>query len=244
MRITAENVPWTDVAQAFATGQTIAVLPFGALEQHGPHLPLATDTLTAQRVAESVADHFSAVLLPAVPYGDTWNNSGYPGTVSLSASTVTAIAIDLGRALHAQGCRALVIVNGDWGNRQPLYSATRTLLESGFPTITLDYPGMPDAIERVIDSAPAAPGLHHAEEVETSIMLALRPELVRSEEYVVCYPEFPVDFGIRPMKLHQFSSSGVFGDPRAASAQKGSTLLAATAAASIDAVSAMLEATA
>ncbi|MQA35398.1 creatininase family protein [Modestobacter roseus] len=226
--IDAARSPWPDVAAHLAGPSGLAVLPFGALEQHGPHLPLSTDTLTAVELAHRLAGRLDAVLLPPVHYGDTWNNAGYPGTVSLAPGTVTAIAVDVGRAVSAAGGRALVVVNGDWGNRGPLYSAMRTLAADGIPAITLDHPGMAAAIEAVRESREAAPGLAHAEEVETSLVLAIDPAMVRTDRYVAEYPDFPTDFGTRPMQLHPFSASGVFGDPRTATAAKGETLLAAT----------------
>jgi creatinine amidohydrolase len=232
--IDAYSTPWTDVAAALQSGSGIVLLPFGALEQHGPHLPLGTDTATAVTVARELAERLDAVLLPPVHYGDTWNNAGYPGTVSLSPATVTAIAVDIGRSLAAAGARALVIVNGDWGNRTPLYGAVRTLrTEGAIAAIALDYPGMDEAIEAVRESAGAAPGLNHAEEVETSIILAIDPSLVHTDRYVSCYPSFPSDFGTRPMQLHEFSPSGVFGDPAPATAEKGRAILDATVAGSL-----------
>ncbi|MDF2444372.1 MAG: creatinine amidohydrolase, partial [Subtercola sp.] len=209
-------------------------LPFGALEQHGPHLPLGTDTATASVVARRLAEQLDAVLLPPIHYGDTWNNAGYPGTVSLSGETVTAIAVDIGRSLVASGARGLIIVNGDWGNRMPLQTAARRLTaERTIAAIALDHPGMDAAIAAVRESAEAAPGLNHAEEVETSIMLAIDPGTVHPERYVSAYPTFPSDFGTRPMQLHPFSESGVFGDPSSATAAKGEAILAATVAASL-----------
>jgi creatinine amidohydrolase len=185
-------------------------------------------------VARRLAERLEALLLPPVHYGDTWNNAGYPGTVSLSADTVTAIAVDIGRSLAGSGARALIVVNGDWGNRQPLYAAMRTLnAERILPAIALDYPGMDEAVAEVRSSRGAAPGLNHAEEVETSIMLALEPGLVHPSRYEAVYPEFPSDFGTRPMQLHLFSPSGVFGDPSHATAAKGEHILAATVEASL-----------
>jgi len=227
--IEAVTASWTDVAAHLAGGAGLAILPFGALEQHGPHLPLGTDTVTAAEVARRLAQRLDAVLLPPVHYGDTWNNAGYPGTLSLSPATVTAIALDLGRSLAASGARGFVVVNGDWGNRMPLSTAMRTLNADGvIAAIALDHPGMDAAIDEVRESAPAAPGLNHAEEIETSIMLAIAPEQVRSERYVAEYPRFPSDFGTRPMQLHPFSQTGVFGDPSTATAEKGEAILAAT----------------
>jgi creatinine amidohydrolase len=228
-RVDAYSTPWTDVASHLAHGDGLALLPFGALEQHGPHLPLGTDTATAVAVAERLADRLDALLLPPIHYGETWNNAGYPGTVSLSPETVTAIAVDIGRSLAASGARALIVVNGDWGNRQPLYAAVRRLnAERILPALALDYPGMDEAVAEVRTSRGAAPGLNHAEEVETSIMLALEPGHVHPERYAAEYPSFPSDFGTRPMQLHPFSPSGVFGDPSHATAAKGEHILAAT----------------
>lgn len=229
MMIDADHTPWPDVAAAHRRGAGLAVLPVGAHEQHGPHLPLGTDTATAVEVARRLAERLDAVLLPPVHYGATWGTSGWPGTLSLSAATVTAIVVDLGRALAASGAGGLVVVNGDWGNRAPLLVAAQQLTEEGvLPVVTLDHPGMAEAIDEVRESAPAAPGLAHAEEVETSIMLRLAPDDVHPDRYEACYPVFPSHFGTAPMPLHPFSPSGVFGDPALATAEKGERLLAAT----------------
>ena len=226
--IRASSTPWPEVAAALQGHP--AILPFGALEQHGPHLPLSTDTLTADAVATRLAERLGAVLLPAIPYGETWNNAGYPGTVSLRPSTVTDIAVDVARAVVGQGASALVVVNGDWGNRAPLAAAGEMLAAEAVPYLVLDYPGMEDAADAVQESDRAAPGLslRHAEEIETSLILSIAPELVLMDRAVAEYPEFPSDFGTRPMQLHPFSTSGVFGDARPATAAKGEIVLAAT----------------
>lgn len=225
---------WTDVAAHLRDTSSIAILPFGAFEQHGPQLPLGTDTATAGEVARRLAERLGAVLLPPIHYGDTWNNAGYPGTLSLAPATVTAIAVDLGRALADSGAKLFVVVNGDWGNRDPLTAAMRVLTAEGrLRAITLDYPGMDEAIDSVRESRGAAPGLNHAEEAETSIMLAIDPDAVHPDRYAPSYPSFPSDFGSRPMQLHPFSESGVFGDPTTATAAKGETILAATVEASL-----------
>jgi creatinine amidohydrolase len=223
--IHGESAPWPQAAAALDGG--IAILPFGAFEQHGHHLPLSTDTIVAEHVARELAARLDAVLLPAIGYGETWNNAGYPATLSLSPATVTAIALDLARALTFSRARAFIIVNGDWGNRAPLAEAAR---RAELPTLVLDYPGMDDAAAEVRDSAQAAPGLSldHAGEIETSILLQIAPKLVDPDRYTTGYPDFPADFGTRPMQLHPFSESGVFGDPSLASATKGTAILAAT----------------
>lgn len=242
--IDAFSASWTDVRDHVATGGATAFLPFGALEQHGPHLPLGTDTIVAVHTARRLAEHYDAVLLPPISYGETWATSGYPGTVSLSPSTVTAIAMDIARAVASFGIRRFVVVNGDFGNRLPLGAAARTLAEEGIPTLVLDYPGMDDAIARVRESEPAAAGMNHAEEIETSMVLAAQPEMVRTDRFTAEYPVFPVDFGLRPMRLHDVSVSGVFGDPSTASADKGDELYDAVIASCVSAIDLFIAGTA
>jgi len=233
---------WTDVEAHVARGGTLAILPFGALEQHGPHLPLSTDTLQAEAIARRVAQEFDALLLPAVPYGQTWDNAGFPGTLSLSPATTTAVCLDIVRAAHGFGVTTVAIINGDYGNRLPLHTAAHQLVTEGLDAIVLDYPGLTDIGDEVKDTPWAAPGLCHADEIETSMVMALRPELVQSDRMVECYPEMPEDFGMRPLRFDALSPSGVFGDSRSATAGKGERILEGVTARSIAAVQAHLAA--
>jgi len=215
-----------DVKDAIGKG-AVAVLAVGALEQHGAHLPLSTDTVMSQGVARRIAEAINGLLLPPIAYGDAWNNEGFAGTLSLSPDTMRLIFLDIGRGLQRMGVKALIIVNGHFGNREPIATVARTLkVEFGFPVMHLDYPGMERIAAAICDSEPAAPTFYHADEVETSMMLALAPELVRMEKAAPEYPIFPETFGMEPIGLDSFSRSGVFGDPRPATAEKGETLIA------------------
>ncbi|MFT4044903.1 MAG: creatininase family protein [Gordonia sp. (in: high G+C Gram-positive bacteria)] len=235
------STPWTEVAEyaddTLRQGRPVlGVLGFGALEQHGPHLPLGTDTYQADHLARLLAIELDALLLPSIGYGATWTNAGYPGTVSLSPATVRSIVTDIGASLrdgqlHVCG---LVVVNGDWGNRMPLMNAAQELIHAGLATIILDYPGMDERAAEILDSPAAAPNLHHADELETSLMLAIDEQLVRPDPHVSCYPKLPADFGIRPRQLHPYSATGVFGDPSAASIVKGRDLISTVVARSVE----------
>jgi creatinine amidohydrolase len=215
-----------EVAQ-YLQRRPVAVLAFGAQEQHGAHLPLATDTFLASELARRVADALDALLLPPVPYGETWSTSGYPGTVSLSFATVQAIMLDLGNSLAAGGVKTLIVINGHFGNRAPLEQAARTLQANGIPMLLLDYPGLDSLAASICDSQPAGPGFFHADEVETSMALACAPDTVQMELAAAEYPQFPPLFGSVPIKLDTFCASGVFGDPRPATAAKGEQFYAA-----------------
>lgn len=223
---------WPDVAQAIRRG-LVAVLPVGAVEQHGAHLPLLTDTTLAAGVARRIAEGLDALLLPAIAYGDAWTAEDWAGTLSLSPETLRATIEDIGRGLHRMGVRGLVTVNGHFGNREPIALAARRLSEQGFPLLHLDYPRLEAVAAELMESTPAGPGFYHADEVETSMMLALDPGAVAMDRAAPEYPEFPELFGLEPMKLSAFNSSGVFGDPRPASAEKGERLIAAIAGESV-----------
>jgi len=227
--IDASVSTWEELREAWKGGRA-AVLAFGAQEEHGPHCPLATDTVMAAGLALRLAEALDAVLLPPVPYGETWSTSGYPGTISLSPDTVRRILLDIGESVREQGATALVVVNGHFGNRAPLELACRELVSArGLPALVVDYPGLEEVAREVCTSRPAAPGFYHADEVETSIMLALAPAQVHMDRAVAEYPVFPPTFGAEPLRLHTFCASGVFGDPRAADAGKGRHMLEALA---------------
>ena len=233
MMLDAATASWEDVAAGIARG-LVAILPVGAVEQHGPHLPLLTDTVLAAGVARRIAEGLdSALLLPAIAYGDAWTAEGWAGTLSLSPDTLRASLIDIGRGLHRMGVRGLVTVNGHFGNREPIGLAARTLSELGLPVLHLDYPRLEPLATEHMDREPAGPGFYHADEVETSMMLALAPDSVRLDRAKPEYPDFPPLFGSEPMKLSAFNKSGVFGDPRPATAEKGEALIAGIAAESL-----------
>lgn len=212
---------WPDVANATSRG-ALAILAIGATEQHGAHLPLTTDTDLALEVARRIADRLGALLLPPVTYGDTWNNEAFAGTLSLRPGTLTAIVEDIGVGLKRMGVQGFVTLNGHFGNREPIALAARTLTGiHGLPVLSLDYPGLEALAAEICDSAPAGPGFYHADEVETAMMLAIRPGAVDMTLAAPEYPEFPPTFGHEPMQLRDFCRSGVFGDPRPATAEKG-----------------------
>ncbi len=207
----AARASWEDVAAAISRG-LIAVLPVGAVEQHGPHLPLVTDTVMATGVARRIAEGCDGLLLPPIAYGDAWTAEGWAGTLSLSPETLRASVSDIGRGLQRMGVKGLITVNGHFGNREPIDLAARALSEDKFPVLHLDYPGFESLAGQLMESKPAGPGFYHADEAETSMMLALAPETVRMDRAAPEYPEFPELFGSEPMKLSVFNKSGVTRD--------------------------------
>jgi len=219
------NATWPEIKAAIDRG-LIAVLAVGAVEQHGPHLPLLTDTVLSSGVARRLAEKLDALLLPAIAYGDAWNNEGFPGTLSISAETLRLTVLDIGTGLNRMGFKALIVINGHFGNREPIALAARALkVDHDFPVMHLDYPKLDQFAGEICESEPAAPTFYHADEVETSMMLALAPDTVDMTRAAPDYPRFPETFGTEPIMLHEFCGSGVFGDPRPATAEKGEALI-------------------
>jgi creatinine amidohydrolase len=218
---------WPQV-EALARDGRVAVLPFGAFEQHGPHMPLSTDTIMAQELARRLATRAGALLLPPVHYGETSGNDGFPGTVSLGFDTVRHIALDICASLRRSAVAALVVVNGDYGNQAPLkLAAWEARDQLGYPVLVIDYPGLAEIAAEVSQTPSAGHGFYHADEVETSMVLAIEPDAVNMELAAAEYPRFPPAYGATPVPLRQVSASGVFGDPRGATAEKGERILSA-----------------
>ncbi|NMB61603.1 MAG: creatininase family protein [Chloroflexi bacterium] len=237
----ARTAKWPEVKEYIEKG-CVAILAFGAQEEHGPHCPLSTDTIMAAGLARRLAEKLDALLLPPIPYGETWNNSRFPGTITISFSTAKALIMDIAISLKKTGLKALIIVNGHFGNRAPVELACQILRDDhNFPTLHLDYPGMARLAAEICESKPAGMGFYHADELETSIVLALEPTAVCMERAVAEYPDFPPTLGSQPIYLDEFNHSGVFGDPTLASAEKGERLLKGLTVAALQVITPFLD---
>jgi len=204
----------------------VAVLPVGSYEQHGPHLPLATDTVVACVLAAAIADAHPVRPLPPVTISCSHEHAAWPGTVSISARTLAAVVGDVAGSLGASGVTTLVLVNGHGGN----YVLGNVVQEASLgPLPMVLFPTEPDWAD-----ARAAAGLSttndedmHAGELETSILLATHPHLVTPP-----LVDQPATDRRRLLRrgLAPYTESGVVGRPSLASAEKGRALLAALVA--------------
>ena len=180
------------------------LIPLGATEQHGPHLPLNTDTLIASSLAEAVAaNRDDVVVAPALPYGSSGEHSGFPGTLSLGQAALEATVLELVRSAAAFCDVTLLSWHG--GNAEPVARAVARLRAEG----------------PHVDGGDA-----HAGRVETSLMLALAPDLVRDERPVGATE--PIDEllpRLREDGVAAVSENGVLGDARGATAADGQALI-------------------
>ncbi len=204
------------------------ILPLGAVEAHGPHLPVGTDNYIAEELSRRLAAKIDGLVLPVQPWGQVWSLQNFPGTISLAGETVKNTVKDIAVSLNRHGGRVLLIVNGHLGNRGLLKDAVRELREENLQlkVLTMNHPGLQELEEKYLESPRALPGFFHAEEIETSILLAIKPELVKMELARPAYPEIPAYHSAYPLRWEQFTPDGVLGDPRPATAQKGEKILA------------------
>jgi creatinine amidohydrolase len=202
-----------------------AILPVGALEEHGPHLPLGLDAMHALALAQATAGIRPCFVAPPLFYGICRSSSGHPGTVGVSGDSLRAFIYDIGAGLWRQGIHSLCIITGHAGGTHQ-----SALVETG--ELLLERTGLEVAVVCVLDLLGEAkaflecPGDSHAGEVETSLALHLWPKLVKGtapEEY----PTFPPFILVRDKLSHW--PGGVWGDPSKASADKGQRILAAEA---------------
>lgn len=207
---------------------SVCVLPVGSFEQHGPHLPLATDILCADYFARTLAGDLGAALLPALPFGTCREHSGFRGSVSLRPETLMQTLRDVAGEMERQQFRVLVVVNGHGGNFA-LGPVVRDINHANGSLKVLLVDWWEHAQGQSVLEAGALGLDLHAGEMETSVVLALHPELVRPEreDRQTAKPE---DFSLAQRDLNtvgagHFSANGVIGYPSLASAEKGRALV-------------------
>ncbi|MGX4668383.1 creatininase family protein [Cerasibacillus sp. JNUCC 74] len=203
----------------------VAILPLGATEQHGHHLPLGTDIILAKGISKKIAEQTGALLLPTMPFGYSWVWRDIPGTISLQQNHVEAVIKDVAHSVSRYGIKLLVLVNGHDANNASMKYATRELMdELDMPIIYLFYPNMEEVMKEYCESL-TWNGMIHACEFETSLMLALNSKLVDMSKAVSEYPSTPKLYGKSTISLGNLSESGVYGDATIASKEKGNKML-------------------
>jgi creatinine amidohydrolase len=215
-----------DEADGAVQRQGFAVLPLGAIEEHGPHMTLDADCRAAEVFAARLAAETDCILLPTIPYGQVWSLKGFPGSLTIRTETLVALLTDLCNSLETKGFKGVVAVTGHLGNLASMKSASRELADAGrIPLLSLFYPGLDEIAAKVCVSRRAHGSIVHADEIETSLLLAMDPQCVRMEKAVSEYPEFPADFEARAVPWDSLSRTGVFGDPTMATREKGEEML-------------------
>lgn len=233
------DLTWYDFAER-VKDDPIVFLPIGSVEQHGPHLPLATDTLLPLAVAQQVAERVGGLVAPPVAYGyksqpKSGGGNHFPGTLSLDAGVLIGLVRNIVNELVRHGVRRIVLFDGHMENQWFLVEAADLALRdqamlgrTDVRIIKLGYwEFITKATEKVLfpDGFPSWE-LEHAAVMETSVMLHIRPDLVR-EELIPDDPaaNFP-PYDIYPFDTRPIPPTGVLSSAKAASAEKGEAVLA------------------
>ena len=218
------DATWNEIDRATTAGRRsddgtlapILLIPIGSTEQHGPHLPLATDTLIAEEIAERAVHHTDGLMIgPTISVSASGEHADFPGTLSIGTSTTTALVVELVRS--ADWAAGVVLVNGHGGNHAAITDAVTTLTAEGRSALGW-WPSWP----RRLDGGPAD---LHAGRIETSMMLAIDPGLVRLELAVA-----DADASIEELQargVRAVSANGVLGDPRRRVGTRGEKFITA-----------------
>jgi creatinine amidohydrolase len=238
------EMTWPEL-QAVPRDQVVVVAPIAACEQHGPHLPTLTDTLLCTAVAEGVESRLQdrVLLLPTLWLGASHHHLPFGATLSLDALDHAALLANLLRPVLREGFQRLLVLNGHGGNIDTMQVALRRL-QPEFPDRLLAAACYWDIAEAELAAIAegARKRMGHACEFETSMMLALRPELVRRElARDDCRGEMPELRGVVVVEdFRQRTQQGSFGYPQLASAEKGKRMLEAVIGRCVEVVQALL----
>ena len=228
---------WTQISELPDPANTVIVLPAGATEQHGPHLPCSVDTAICSGVMghalARLPDQVPAYAMAPITYGKSEEHLHFPGTITLSGETLLATMVEIGESVYRSGFRKLLIVNGHGGQPQVMEMAARELrLRHGdFIVVPQSVWKMPSGTAAFTSDKEKKLSMH-AGHGETALMLALAPETVRMELAEANFPpEFPSQLlspDGRPAcawTTLDFAPSGVIGDPCSATPEQGRIIL-------------------
>lgn len=234
---------WTEIAAIANPAEVLMIQPIGAIEQHGPHLPLVVDSAIATMVLGQALDQLDrsipAYSLPPLYYGKSNEHWHFPGTITLSATTLLRVITEVAESLYRAGFRKFVLVNAHGGQPQVLEIAARDLHQA-YPELMV-FPlfiwSVPNCAAALLSDTELTLGIH-AGLAETSLMLALLPEQVKMERAQAEYPQALPENSLLTMEgalpfawvTRDLSRSGVLGDPTTATAEQGQQLLASLVA--------------
>ncbi|RCW49804.1 creatininase family protein [Halanaerobium sp. ST460_2HS_T2] len=214
-----------EVEAAFEKYNTV-ILPIGATEQHGPHMPYGTDTYLAHEMSVRLAKKIKSLILPAMPFGYSWVWRDIPGSVVISVEHVKGIVKDIAHSMARNGMEKMIIINGHGANDSALKYAVRELSdEINMEIYYFTYPGLKEASKH--SESEKWHGMVHACELETSWLLTVYPELCDMDKAVKEYPNDreAVKYHNSSLPMGALSNSGVFGDATKATKEKGEVMM-------------------
>jgi len=234
---------WTEIRDLPDKSNVVILQPVGAIEQHGPHLPLAVDSAIAQAVLGKALYNLDkgipAYALPTLYYGKSNEHWHFPGTVTLTAQTLIATLMEVGESLYRAGFRKWVLLNAHGGQPQIMEIVARDLHQQyeDFLVFPLFVWRVPNVAPELLTEKELELGIH-AGDAETSLLLSILPEQVKLDRAVAEYPHGLPQNSLLSMEgalpfawtTRDLSQSGILGDPTTASKEKGDRILESLAA--------------
>jgi len=223
-----EHLTWQEAEEAF-NNHSVVVIPLGAItKEHGPHLPLNNDYIMAEYLAKRIVLEMDVILMPAIPFGYYPAFLEYPGSVSLRTDTFNNLVKDICRSLAGYGITKFYILNTGVSTARVLVRTKAELLEES--GIIMEYTDILKAGEDAVKSVEKQPGGTHADEIETSMMLYIAPEIVQIDKAVKDFHPRKGRGGLTrdPEKEGVYSPTGIWGDAILASREKGEKIVEAT----------------
>ncbi|MGI8990881.1 MAG: creatininase family protein [Bryobacteraceae bacterium] len=240
MKYRYEEFTWPEIRDAVAQNR-VAVLPVGTVEQHGPHLPLVTDVLTASEMSRRAVERIpeEAILLPPVYYSFNEHHMDFPGTIAVEGETVIRYVSDIGKSLARHGFRKILLVNGHGSNVPFLDIAARNITNQSDAICAMAswWSLIPRELLRELRESDFPGGMAHGCELETSVLLYLRGDLVQFEkaerdinfaatEYFYWDLQSPSPIFFQEW-FSRYSKTGTVGDPTKATKEKGEKFVVA-----------------
>lgn len=198
-----------------------AILPIGSVEAHGQHCPLGTDNMAPWYFCQQLEQRFpdKLLILPAIPYGHTWELANFAGTLSVSTDTFARYVADVGKAALGWGIQNIVLMNGHGGNTPALNAVMEEIAELGGQTVLINW-----WIDYKEDILTVTAGQGHAGEDETSVMLAIAGPLVKMDD--ASFNPYRAKYKVKAMGLHEKNlRHATTGDGRTATREKGEKIL-------------------
>ena len=229
---------WTDIQAMPEKENVVIIQPIGAIEQHGPHLPIIVDSAIAVGILGKALSKLDltipAYALPPLYYGKSNEHWHFPGTITLSAQTLLAMLTEIAESIYRSGFRKLVLMNAHGGQPQVMEIAARDIHQKyqDFMVFPLFTWRVPHIAKELLSPKEVELGIH-AGDAETSVMLSILPEQVRMEQAVAEYPHDLPQESLLSMEgklpfawlTQELSQSGVMGDATVATKEKGDRLL-------------------
>jgi len=226
------ELAWPEVERAVEDGRRMLILPTGSMEQHGPHLPLLTDSLIAEALADRMCSRLPALVAPTVFLGCSDHHMSFPGSITTRPEDFVGGLVAMIQSLVPAGFTDVVIFSGHGGNIPHLLGARDRLSDAAREGGgRLAVIGSTEGFARCFTRQLASAGLSsvpypHAEAGETSLVAAIRPDLVRWSALEPGYLEHPQLADLLAGDLRELTGNGILGSPEGASPQIGELLLA------------------